>query len=122
MKKVVAVLILIVVAVSLTACKGREPVSFEELLSPYNAIGHVRARDVESIPKGTTYREIITRLGATQDLAAVSTLRCTLWTTRKTCISPLAIRTWPARRVEQSCCRVLSPSSTRVTRSASGAS
>ncbi|HZL82352.1 MAG TPA: hypothetical protein VFB98_02565 [Candidatus Deferrimicrobium sp.] len=70
MKKVVAVLILIVVAVSLTACKGREPVSFEELLSPYNAIGHVRARDVESIPKGTTYREIITRLGATQDLGS----------------------------------------------------
>jgi hypothetical protein len=70
MKKVVVVLILIVVAVSLTACKGPDPVSFEELLSPYNAIGHVRARDVESIPKGTTYREIITRLGATQDLGS----------------------------------------------------
>jgi len=70
MKKVVAVLILIVVVVSLTACKGREPVSFEELLSPYNAVGHVRARDVESISKGTTYREIITRLGATRDLGS----------------------------------------------------
>ena len=70
MKKVVAVLILIVVAVSLTACKGSDPVSFEELLSPYNAIGHVRACDLESIPKGTTYREIITRLGATRDLGS----------------------------------------------------
>jgi hypothetical protein len=70
MKKVVAVLILIVVAVSLTACKGREPVSFEELLSPYNAIGHVRARDVESITRGMTYRQIITRLGATQDMGS----------------------------------------------------
>ena len=70
MKKVIVVLILIVVAVSLTACKGREPVSFEELLSPYNAIGHVRARDVESITRGMTYRQIITRLGATQDMGS----------------------------------------------------
>ena len=70
MKKVMVVLILIVVAVSLIACKGPEPVSFEELLFPYNAVGHVRARDVESIPKGTTYREIITRLGATRDLGS----------------------------------------------------
>jgi hypothetical protein len=70
MKRVMAVLILIVVAISLTACKGREPASFEELLSPYNAIGHVRARDIESIPKGTTYREIITRLGATRDVGS----------------------------------------------------
>jgi len=70
MKKVIVVLILIVVAVSLTACKGREPVSFEELLSPYNDIGHVRARDVESITRGMTYRQIITRLGATHDMGS----------------------------------------------------
>lgn len=70
MKKVIVVLILIVVVVSLTACKGREPVSFEELLSPYNAIGHVRARDVESITRGMTYRQIITRLGATHDMGS----------------------------------------------------
>jgi len=70
MKRVMAVLILIVVAVSLTACKGPDPVSFEELLSPYNAIGHVRARDVESITRGMTYRQIITRLGATRDLGS----------------------------------------------------
>jgi hypothetical protein len=45
-------------------------VSFEKLFSPYNAVGHVRARDVESIPKGMTYREIITRLGATRDVGS----------------------------------------------------
>lgn len=70
MRRVVAVLILIAVAVSLTACKGPETVSFDELFSPYNAVGHVRASDVESIPKGMTYRKIITRLGATRDVGS----------------------------------------------------
>jgi len=70
MRKVMVVLILIVVAVSLAACRGPEPMTFEELLSPYNTVGHVRACDLESIPKGTTYREIITRLGATRDLGS----------------------------------------------------
>lgn len=70
MRKMVVVLALIVVAVSLVSCKSSGTVSFDELFSPYNAIGHVRARDVESIPKGMTYREIITRLGATRDLGS----------------------------------------------------
>jgi hypothetical protein len=67
MRRIVAVLTLIAVAVSLTACRGPKTVTFEELFSPYNAVGHVRAHDVESIPQGMTYREIITRLGATRD-------------------------------------------------------
>ena len=122
MKKVVAVLILIVVAVSLTACKGREPVSFEELLSPYNAIGHVRARDVESIPKGTTYREIITRLGATRDLG--SGLHVALYIVDDkenlylSIVDPDLACTKSGTELLQSA----QPTSTRVTRLASGAS
>jgi len=61
---------LIVIAVSLTACKGPEPMTFAELLRYDNPIAHVRASDVESITKGTTYRQIITRLGATQDVGS----------------------------------------------------
>lgn len=70
MRRVVAVLILIAVAVSLTACKSPGTVSFDELFSPYNAVGHVRARDVESIPKGMTYRKMIARLGTTKDVSS----------------------------------------------------
>lgn len=70
MRKVVAIMALIAVAVSLTACKGPEPMTFEELLSYDNPIAHVRTSDVDSIPKGLTYKEIITRLGATQDLGS----------------------------------------------------
>jgi hypothetical protein len=70
MRKVMVVLILIAVAVSLTACKGPEPVSFEELLSPYNAVGHVRASDLESIPNRMTYRKMIARLGITKDVGS----------------------------------------------------
>jgi len=70
MRRIVAVLALIAVAVSLTACRGPETVTFEELFSPYNAVAHVRAHDVESIPQGMTYTEIITRLGATRDVGS----------------------------------------------------
>jgi len=70
MRRVMAIMALIAVAVSLTACSGPEPVSFEELFSPYNPVGHVRTSDVESIRMGTTYREIITRLGATRDVGS----------------------------------------------------
>ncbi|MFA4932262.1 MAG: DUF3221 domain-containing protein [Caldisericia bacterium] len=70
MRRLVAVLTLIAVAVSLVACKGPGPVSLEELLSYDHAVGHVRASDVESIPKGMTYREIITRLGTTRDVGS----------------------------------------------------
>jgi len=45
-------------------------VSFEELFSPYNAVGHVRASDVESIPKGITYRKMVARLGTTRDVGS----------------------------------------------------
>jgi hypothetical protein len=67
MRRAMAIIALIAVVISLIACKGPELVSFEELLSYDNAIAHVRASDVESIAKGTTYREILTRLGATRD-------------------------------------------------------
>lgn len=67
---IVVVLVLIAVAVSLTACKSPEPVSFEELLSFDNAVGQVRASDVESIPKGMTYGKIIVRLGTTKDVGS----------------------------------------------------
>jgi hypothetical protein len=70
MRRVLAVLILIAVTVSLTACKGPEPVSLDELLSYNNIIAHIRASDVESIPKGLTYREIITRLGKSRDVGS----------------------------------------------------
>lgn len=70
MRKVMVVLILILVAVSFSACKGPEPVSFEELLSYDNAIAHVRASDIVGIQAGTTYREILTRLGATRDMGS----------------------------------------------------
>jgi len=70
MRRIVAVLALIAVAVSLTACRGPETVTFEELFSPYNAVGYVRAHDVESIPQGMMYTEIITRLGATRDVGS----------------------------------------------------
>ena len=70
MRRIMAVLALMVVVISLTSCKSSGAVSFEKLFSPYNAVGHVRARDVESIPKGMTYREIITRLGATRDVGS----------------------------------------------------
>jgi hypothetical protein len=66
-RAVAAIMALIAIAVSLTACRGPEPMSFEELFSPYNPVGHVRTSDVESIRKGITYREILTRLGATRD-------------------------------------------------------
>jgi hypothetical protein len=67
MRRIVVVLALIVVAVSLTTCRRPNTVSFEELLSYDNAIAHVRRSDVESIQAGTTYRKILTRLGATRD-------------------------------------------------------
>ena len=70
MRKVMVVLILILVAVSFSACKGPEPVSFEELLPYDNAIAHVRASDIVGIQAGTTYREILTRLGATRDMGS----------------------------------------------------
>jgi hypothetical protein len=70
MTRAVAIMALIAVTVSLTACKGPEPMTFEELLSYDNAIAHVRASAVESLPKGMTYREIITRLGATRDVGS----------------------------------------------------
>jgi hypothetical protein len=70
MRRAVAIMALIAVTVSLTACKGPEPMTFEELLSYDSAIAHVRASDVESLPKGMTYREIITRLGATRDVGS----------------------------------------------------
>jgi len=69
-RAVAAIMALIAIAVSLTACRGPEPMSFEELFSPYNPVGHVRTSDVESIRMGTTYREIITRLGATRDVGS----------------------------------------------------
>ena len=70
MRRVVAIMALIAVAVSLTACKRPEPMIFEELFSPYNPVGHVRTSDVESIRKGMTYQEILTRLGATRDVGS----------------------------------------------------
>lgn len=70
MRRVVAIMALIAVAVSLTACKRPNTVNFDELFSPYNPVGHVRTSDVESIRMGTTYREIITRLGATRDVGS----------------------------------------------------
>lgn len=70
MRRVVAVLVLIAVAVSLTACKSSGTVSFDELVSPYNAVGHVRTSDVESIGKGMTYRKIVARLGKTRDVGS----------------------------------------------------
>jgi hypothetical protein len=70
MRRPVVIMAMIAVAVSLTACRGPEPASFEELFSPYNPVGHVRTSDVESIQMGTTYREIITRLGATRDVGS----------------------------------------------------
>ncbi|MCX6084544.1 MAG: hypothetical protein NT102_06230 [Caldiserica bacterium] len=70
MRRAVVIMALIAIAFSLTACRGPEPVSFEELFSPYNPVGHVRTSDVESIRMGTTYREIITRLGATRDVGS----------------------------------------------------
>ncbi len=70
MRRIAVVFVLTAIAVSLTACKGPRPMTFEELFSPYNAVGHVRARDVESISKGATYREIITRLGKTRDVGS----------------------------------------------------
>jgi len=70
MRRVVAVLVLLAVAVSLTACKSSGTVSFDELVSPYNAVGHVRTSDVESIGKGMTYRKIVARLGKTRDVGS----------------------------------------------------
>jgi hypothetical protein len=70
MRRAVVIMALIAIAFSLTACRGLEPVSFEELFSPYNPVGHIRTSDVESIQMGTTYREIITRLGATRDVGS----------------------------------------------------
>ncbi|MCX6097072.1 MAG: DUF3221 domain-containing protein [Caldiserica bacterium] len=70
MRRAVAIMALIAVTVSLTACKGPEPMTFEELLSYDNAIAHVRASDVESLSKGMSYREIVTRLGATRDVGS----------------------------------------------------
>jgi hypothetical protein len=70
MRRIVAVVALIAVAVSLTACKSSGNVSFEELLSPYNAVGRVRASDVESIPNRMTYRKMIARLGTTKDVGS----------------------------------------------------
>jgi hypothetical protein len=70
MRRAVVIMALIAIAFSLTACKGPEPVSFEELFSPYNPVGHVRTSDVESVRMGTTYREILTLLGATRDVGS----------------------------------------------------
>ncbi len=70
MRRAVVIMALIAIAVSLTACKGPGPVSFEELLQYDNPIAHIHASDVESITKGMTYRQIITRLGATQDVGS----------------------------------------------------
>jgi hypothetical protein len=70
MRRIVAIIALIAIAVSLGACKGPEPVNFEELLSYDNPIAHVRTSDVEGIQAGTTYREILTRLGATRDIGS----------------------------------------------------
>ena len=70
MRRAVAIMALIAIAVSLTACKGPEPMTFEELLSYDNAIAHVRVSDVESIPKGMTYRKMVARLGTTKDVGS----------------------------------------------------
>jgi hypothetical protein len=70
MRRIVAVLTLMVVVISLTSCKSSGAVSFEKLLSPYNVVGHVHASDVESLRKGMTYREIVTRLGITKDVGS----------------------------------------------------
>jgi hypothetical protein len=66
-RAVVAVLVLIAVAASLAGCSSRSAVNFDEALLWNNPVGHVSTRDVESIRKGMTYREIIARLGPTKD-------------------------------------------------------
>jgi len=70
MRRAIAVVTLIVIAVSLAACRGPEPMTFEELLRYDNPIAHVRTSDVESITRGMTYLQIITRLGATRDVGS----------------------------------------------------
>jgi hypothetical protein len=70
MRRAVAIMALIAIAVSLTACKGPEPVIFEELLRYDNPVGYINTRDVESIKKGTTYGVIIRRLGPTHDVGS----------------------------------------------------
>jgi hypothetical protein len=66
-RAVVAVLVLIVVAAVLTGCKSAGTVSFDKAFLWNNPVGHVTTRDVESITKEMTYREVIGRLGSTKD-------------------------------------------------------
>ena len=70
MRRAIAVVALIAVVVSLAACKGLEPMTFEEWFRYDNPVAGVRASDVESKTKGMTYRQIITRLGATRDVGS----------------------------------------------------
>ncbi len=70
MKRLTAVVVLMVIALSLTACNSSGAPDFYEVLSPYNAVGHVSTRDVEGIDRGTVYRQIIAKLGATRDVGS----------------------------------------------------
>jgi hypothetical protein len=69
-RTVVAALILIAVSMTLAGCSKTGTVSFDKALLWDNPVGHVSTRDVESITKGMTYREIIERLGPTKDIGS----------------------------------------------------